>query len=91
MRKIAKLGLLAAAAVVAAKLLRRGGDPPPPPAESQAPAEAVEATAEAVEGYCVKERKKVRIKDPQPTMTKSGRQAVKGSCPDCGSKIFRFV
>jgi hypothetical protein len=84
MRRIAKLGLLAAAAAVAAKLLRRGAEPAPAPAQSQ-------ATAEGVEGYCVKERKKVQIKDPQPTVTKNGRQAVKGSCPDCGSSIFRFV
>jgi hypothetical protein len=43
------------------------------------------------EGYCVKERKKVEIKDPQKTTTKNGRTAIKGTCPDCGTTIFKFV
>ena len=34
-------------------------------------------------GYCVKERKK------QVTM-KNGRPAIQGTCPDCGTKIFKI-
>jgi len=42
------------------------------------------------EGYCVKERKKVEIKDPQQTTMKNGRPAIQGTCPDCGTKIFKI-
>ena len=42
------------------------------------------------EGYCVKERKKVEIKDPQQVTMKNGRQAIQGVCPDCGTKIFKI-
>jgi hypothetical protein len=47
--------------------------------------------APSVEGYCMKERKKVTIANPEPASSKDGRAAVRGTCPDCGSKIFRFV
>ncbi len=42
------------------------------------------------EGYCVKERKKVEIQDPQQITMKNGRPAIQGTCPDCGTKIFKF-
>ena len=37
-----------------------------------------------------KERKKVEIKDPQQITMKNGRPAIQGTCPDCGTKIFRI-
>ena len=36
------------------------------------------------EGYCVKERKKVEIKDAKQVTMKNGRPAIQGVCPDCG-------
>jgi Domain of unknown function (DUF5679) len=42
------------------------------------------------EGYCVKERKKVQIKDPKQVTMKNGRPAIQGVCPDCGTKIFKI-
>jgi hypothetical protein len=42
------------------------------------------------QGYCVKEKKKVEIKDPQQVKLKNGRDAVQGFCPDCGTKIFKM-
>jgi hypothetical protein len=42
------------------------------------------------EGYCVKEKKKVEIKDPKQVTMKNGRPAIQGTCPDCGTKIFRI-
>jgi hypothetical protein len=42
------------------------------------------------EGYCVKERKKVEIKDPRQVTMKNGRPAIQGACPDCGTKIFKI-
>jgi hypothetical protein len=54
--------------------------------------EAFRARKERVmaEGYCVKERKKVEIKDPQQITMKNGRPAIQGTCPDCGTKIFKI-
>ena len=37
------------------------------------------------QGYCVKEKKKVEIKDPQQVTMKNGRPAIQGFCPDCGT------
>jgi len=42
------------------------------------------------EGYCVKEKKKIEIKDPEQVTMKNGRPAVKGTCPDCGTKVFKI-
>jgi len=43
-----------------------------------------------VEAYCVKCRAKRDIKDPQETTLKNGRPAVKGTCPKCGTNVFRI-
>ncbi len=47
------------------------------------------------EGFCVKCKKKVEIKDPQETEIKgkggTKRRAVTGVCPDCGTKIFKIL
>jgi Zn finger protein HypA/HybF involved in hydrogenase expression len=43
-----------------------------------------------VEAYCVKCRAKREIKDPQETTLKNGRPAVKGTCPKCGTNVFRI-
>jgi hypothetical protein len=42
------------------------------------------------EGYCVKEKKKVEIQNPQQVTMKNGRPAIQGTCPDCGTKIFKI-
>lgn len=42
------------------------------------------------QGYCVKERKKIEIKDPKQVTLKNGRPAVSGTCPDCGTKVFKI-
>jgi len=47
--------------------------------------------AEQYEGFCVKCKKKVIIKDPQIVELKNGRKAVKGVCPHCGTTIYRFI
>jgi hypothetical protein len=94
-RGLAKAGLVGAAIAVAVWLLRRGSptEPAPAPAPPSPAPEAAKAApaAERIEGYCMKERKKVTIANPEPATSKDGRQAVRGTCPDCGSKIFRFV
>ena len=89
MRSALKAGLAAALLAVAWRLLRGGGGPEPVFEAAPAPAPPGPAPG-GVEGYCVKERKKVLIKDPEPTVAKNGREAVRGTCPDCGATIFRF-
>jgi len=45
-------------------------------------------------GYCVKCRTMREIKEEIPseiTMKKSERKAKKGTCPKCGSSIYKFL
>jgi hypothetical protein len=77
------IGLAAAATAGAVVKVRHGRRNNGPPAAA-APA------APKVEGYCVKERKKVPIQDAVQTVMKNGKPAIRGICPDCGSKIFRI-
>ena len=44
-----------------------------------------------VEGYCVKCRAKKVIKHAEEVTMKNGRQAAKGTCPDCGTGVFKFL
>lgn len=90
MRALAKAGLVGGAIALAVWLLRRGSPPAATPAPP-VPGPAAAPSPERVEGYCMKERKKVAIANPEPTTSKNGRAAVRGTCPDCGAKIFRFV
>jgi hypothetical protein len=60
------------------------------PEASAPPPVPTPAAAILVEGYCVRERKKVAIKDPVQTTMKNGKPAIRGVCPDCGTKIFRI-
>ncbi len=43
------------------------------------------------EGYCVKCRKKQAIKDGKIGETSKGRPMAKGICPECGTKVNRFL
>lgn len=43
------------------------------------------------EGYCMKCRKKQTIKDGTVEETAKGRRMAKGICPECGTKVTRFV
>jgi DNA-directed RNA polymerase subunit RPC12/RpoP len=44
---------------------------------------------------CLKCKKEVEIKDPQEITVKgkgdSERKAITGTCPNCGTKVFKFV
>ncbi len=44
----------------------------------------------AVTGYCLKDKKNVEIKDPQNITMKNGKPAITGTCPNCGTKIFKI-
>jgi uncharacterized protein DUF5679 len=45
---------------------------------------------ELVEGYCLKDKRKVEMKDPQPITMKNGKPATVGTCPLCGTKIYKI-
>ena len=43
------------------------------------------------EGYCMKCRKKQMVKDGDVVETDKGRRMAKGTCPECGTKVTRFM
>jgi RNase P subunit RPR2 len=44
----------------------------------------------AVEGYCVKCKAKQEMVSPEKITMKNGRPATKGTCPKCGTKMFKI-
>ena len=57
--------------------------PEAPPALARLPFE--------VEGYCVKCRANKVMKDAMEVPMSGGRRAAKGTCPDCGTGMFKFL
>jgi len=51
--------------------------------------EALDA-AESVEAYCVKCKEKVEMQEPQAVWTSRGQAATRGTCPTCGTVVFRI-
>jgi hypothetical protein len=43
-----------------------------------------------VEGFCVKERRRVEMINPRPVTLVNGRPAIAGVCPHCGTKIYKI-
>ena len=44
----------------------------------------------ATEGYCVKCKGKVEMKNPVESKTKRGTKIAKGKCPDCDTTVCRM-
>jgi RNase P subunit RPR2 len=42
------------------------------------------------EGYCVKCRAKKEMQNPQQITLKNGKPATTGTCPTCGTKMFKI-
>ncbi|MEE9202475.1 MAG: DUF5679 domain-containing protein [Dehalococcoidia bacterium] len=42
------------------------------------------------QAYCFKCRAKKEISNPQKITLKNGRPATRGTCPSCGTKVFRI-
>jgi len=40
--------------------------------------------------YCVKCRAKKEVSNPERVTMKNGKPAMKGTCPDCGTKMFKI-
>jgi hypothetical protein len=72
---------------------------PIPPAPPVLPVEREPVVAEVppaeadlvVEAYCVRCKERRLMENPEETITTNGRHAMRGSCPICGAKLFRFV
>ena len=68
-------------------------------ASNQAPAAGMAATAPAEssepteypQAYCVSCREKRDVVDPHEETLENGRLALRGTCPICGSNVFRFL
>jgi hypothetical protein len=43
-----------------------------------------------MQAYCVKCRAKKEMKDPKSITMKNGKPATQGTCPTCGTKMFRI-
>ena len=43
------------------------------------------------EAYCVKEKTKREMSGATEVRLKNGRRAVQGTCPSCGTKLFRIL
>lgn len=44
-----------------------------------------------VEGYCLKEKKKVQVNDPKYEVNARGQPVIKGTCSSCGGKIYKII
>lgn len=42
------------------------------------------------QAYCMKCRAKVEIKNPKQITMKNNKPATTGTCPKCGTKVFRI-
>ena len=43
------------------------------------------------EGRCMKCKKQVEIKNGKEVVFKNGMKALKGECPECGTKVCRIL
>jgi hypothetical protein len=46
--------------------------------------------AQMAEAYCVKDKMKVEVQNPQRITMKNGKPALQGTCPKCGGKVFKI-
>lgn len=44
-----------------------------------------------LQAYCVKCKEKRDITDPHEVTLKNGNRAAEGTCPVCGTKLFRMM
>jgi hypothetical protein len=40
--------------------------------------------------YCVKDKMKVEVQNAQQITMKNGKKALSGTCPKCGTKVFKI-
>lgn len=59
-------------------------------ARSEGGLDEVDDDAEIIEAYCVACRHMVEMLNPEPVWTSKGTPGTRGTCPDCGSTVFRM-
>jgi hypothetical protein len=42
------------------------------------------------QAYCVKDKMMVEVQNPQQIVMKNGKKALSGTCPKCGTKVFKI-
>ena len=42
------------------------------------------------QAYCVKDKMKVEVQNPVQITMKNGKSALSGTCPKCGTKVFKI-
>ena len=45
---------------------------------------------QTMQAYCVKCKAKQEMKEPTPVTMKNGKPATQGTCPVCGTKMFKI-
>jgi len=53
--------------------------------------EALIKEGASIKAYCFRCRTKIAIRNPRSVTLKNGRLAIRGVCPDCGTKVFRLL
>lgn len=46
---------------------------------------------EEILAYCVKEKARKPMKDPEIITLKNGKRALRGTCASCGAKMVRLI
>ncbi len=59
--------------------------------EPEAGEEEGEEEGDTITGYCVRCRAKRLMQNAQVEITENGRRGARGTCPVCGSTMFRFL
>ena len=62
----------------------------PAPQEERSPSPAQAEPEPQVEGYCVRCKGRRVMQSPYATTTKTGRPAIRGTCPVCGARMFKM-
>ncbi len=50
-----------------------------------------EVAGYSVEGYCLREKIRVTIRDATPIVLANGHRALAGTCPGCGARVVRMT
>lgn len=65
--------------------------PATPPGDAAPPAGTQAASSsDAVTAFCLRQKKRVTLQNPEPVTLRNGRRALAGTCPECGARIVRM-
>lgn len=61
------------------------------PAPKATPVAPATSKGQAVEAYCLREKRRVLMLDPKSVVTAKGGSALSGTCPSCGASLYKLV